>query len=70
MANWERVSPATRARMAGLMRWFRSGSLHPETECRHALMKRGMSEERANRICAVAKDMALRTTKWRKGASG
>jgi hypothetical protein len=62
--NWKQVSPAARKKLAGILKWMRT-TAHPEAECRRALMKRGMSEEKANKICSVAKDLAFRSTKWR-----
>lgn len=64
--NWKRVGPGDKKKLEGILKWART-TKHPHTKCKRALMERGVSPERADRICAVMKDMALRTTKWRKG---
>ena len=56
--------------LKALIRWNRKEAAtggHPVTQCMHALMREGMSRERAGAICASTKDRALGTTKWRKG---
>jgi hypothetical protein len=67
--NWQLVSPEARQKLKGILKWARTGTAHPFTECKAALVKRGTSPERANRICAVMKDMSRSSTKWRKGGS-
>lgn len=67
MAEWQHQSPEAWARMKNLLKWFRTGSAHPHHECTRALMKDGVPEARAVKMCAVAKDMALKSTKWRSG---
>lgn len=69
MAEWQTVSPAKFAEMKGLLKWFRTGSAHPHKECTRALVKKGVPESRAVKICAVAKDMAFKSTKWRNSGS-
>lgn len=67
--NYQLVSPEDRKKLAPILAWARK-QRHPHREMVKALMKRGYSKARANKIAAVAKDMALGTTKWREGGNG
>ncbi len=60
------VTPADRAKLAGLLKHYR-GKAHPFTACKRDQMKHGLSEEHANRRCAVIKDLIEGNTKWREG---
>lgn len=67
--NWKLVSPEAKRKLSGILKWARKQP-HPHTQCKAALVKRGVPPERADRICAVMKDMALKRTTWRKGGRG
>lgn len=62
------MSPEDKRKLKGILAWnrkeFAKGG-HPMTRCMHALEREGMTPERAARICARTKDVALGTTKWR-----
>lgn len=64
------TSPSDREKLKSLLRWnreqFAKGG-HSVGPCMRSLMREGMPRERAGAICARTKDMALGTTKWRKG---
>lgn len=63
--NYQRVSPQAKKKLSGILKWNRT-TAHPVTECIRALVtKHGMPKDRAARICAVAKDTALKSTHWR-----
>lgn len=64
--NWKLVSPEARRKLKGILAWNRR-TAHPHTKCTIALMKKGVPKERAVKICAVAKDAALKRTTWREG---
>lgn len=64
--NWKLVSPSSKAKLKDILAWARK-TPHPFTQCKAALVKRGTPPDRADKICAVMKDMALHTTSWRKG---
>lgn len=68
LPNWKLVSPASRAKLSGILSWARK-QLHPFTACMRSkeLAARVPDPMKRKRICAVMKDMALGTTKWRKG---
>ncbi len=61
------VSPEDKKKLKGILKWM-AKSPHPFTKCKKALLAHGWSEERANKTCAVLKDVQRGTTKWRKGA--
>lgn len=63
--NWKQVSPENRKKVDPLVKhWM--GHAHPFTACVNELApEKGM--EAAKRICAVVKDMGMKSTKWRKG---
>lgn len=65
-SNWKAISPAAAKKLKGILKWNRTTS-HPHRKCVEALMGKGVPKENADKICAVAKDRALRTTKWRNG---
>lgn len=62
--NWKLVSPKAKAQLSGILKWARKQP-HPFTQCKIALTKRGVPPERADKICGVMKDMALKRTTWR-----
>lgn len=64
--NWQAVGPRAKEKLKGILQWNRK-TAHPHTQCVAALAKKGIPPERANKICAVAKDMALKRTTWREG---
>ena len=61
------VSPADRVKLKSLLAHY-AKKAHPFTACKRDQMKHGLSEDHANRRCAVLKDLIRGTTKWRKGA--
>lgn len=65
--NYQTVSPTAYAKLKGILKWARTESAHPFSECKRALIKRGKTPEQADKICGVMKDMAFQTTHWRKG---
>lgn len=65
--NWQLVSPHAKQKLKDILQWARHTS-HPFTQCKDALVKKGTPPERADKICGVMKDLALHTTKWRKGS--
>ena len=70
MANiYRNTSPSDMQKLKSLLKWART-TAHPFTSCRNALVKRGTPVASANRICARFKDIAMGTTKWRKGSRG
>ena len=66
--NYKLVSPASRKKLSSILSWARKQP-HPFTACMHSkeLSARVPDPTRRKKICAVMKDMALGTTKWRKG---
>lgn len=60
------VTAGDRKKLAGLLKHYRAEA-KPFTACKRDQMKHGLSEEHANRRCAVIKDLIEGTTKWRKG---
>lgn len=66
--NWTQVSPAARKKIDPIVKHYR-GMAHPFTACVADNTKR-FGPERAKKVCAVVKDMAEGTTKWRKGGKG
>jgi hypothetical protein len=61
--NWKLVTPEERGKLKGLLAHYRKMA-HPFTQCVADNTKR-FGKERAERICAVLKDLIRRTTKWR-----
>jgi hypothetical protein len=61
--NWKLVTPEERSKLKGLIEHYR-GMPHPFTQCVTDNSKR-FGKERAERVCAVLKDLIRRTTKWR-----
>lgn len=64
--NFKQVTPEARHKLAGIIRHYR-GMAHPFATCVRDNTQR-FGQERAERICAVVKDLAMGTTHWRKGA--
>ncbi len=62
------VTPADRAKLAGLLKHYR-GMTHPFRVCKRDQMKHGLSEDHAERRCAVIKDLIEGNTKWREGGN-
>lgn len=60
------VSPADRTKLRFLIAYYMKKP-HPFTSCKRDQIKHGLSEDHANRRCAVLKDLGTGTTKWRKG---
>jgi hypothetical protein len=65
VTNWKAVTPEHRKKIGPIVRHYMKDP-HPFTACVRDNTKR-FGEDRAKRICAVVKDMGMRTTKWRKG---
>lgn len=61
--NWKQVGPRERKKIGPIVRHYMSKP-HPFTACVNDNTKR-FGRERAERICAVVKDMGRRSTKWR-----
>lgn len=61
--NWKQVTPGNRKKVSPLVNHYMKQA-HPFTACVRDNTKR-FGLERAQRICAVVKDMGRRTTKWR-----
>lgn len=58
------VSPDDRKKLAPLLKHYAKME-HPFTACKRDQLKHGLSEDHANRRCAVLKDLIKGTTKWR-----
>lgn len=65
--NFTKIPPANVAKLKGIIEHYK-GMAHPFTACVRDQIKHGLSEDHANRRCAVVKDLAMGTTKWRKGS--
>jgi len=63
LANYQRVTPGERKKLKGLMKYY-AKKKKPFTECVRDNTKR-FGKDRAERICAVLKDLIKGTTKWR-----
>lgn len=63
LANYQRVTPGEKKKLKGLMAYY-AKKKHPFTECVRDNTKR-FGKDRAERICAVLKDLIKGTTKWR-----
>lgn len=63
LANYQRVTPGEKKKLKGLMAYY-AKKAHPFTSCVNDNTKR-FGKERAERICAVLKDLIKGTTKWR-----
>jgi peptidoglycan hydrolase-like protein with peptidoglycan-binding domain/adenine/guanine phosphoribosyltransferase-like PRPP-binding protein len=63
--NWKQVTPEHRRKIDAIVRYYMKKP-HPFGACVRDNTKR-FGKDRAERICAVVKDMGRRTTKWRKG---
>jgi Putative phage serine protease XkdF len=58
------VSVKDRAKLKGLLAHY-GGKAKPFTACKADQIKHGLSEDHANRRCAVLKDLIRGTTRWR-----
>lgn len=58
------VGPGDLRKLAPLMRHY-AANPHPFSACKRDQLKHGLSEDHANRRCAVLKDLIKGTTKWR-----
>lgn len=65
--NWTQVGAAAKKRLKGLIAHYRKMP-HPFRACVRDNRKR--FGDRAEKVCAVLKDLAMKTTKWRKGGRG
>jgi len=65
LSNADRVGPEARHKLKGILDKYRH-SAHPFTECVRDNRKRFGT--RAEKVCAVLKDIIEGTTKWRKGS--
>lgn len=63
LANYQRVTPGEKKKLKGLMAHY-AKKPHPFTSCVNDNTKR-FGKERAEKICAVLKDLIKGTTKWR-----
>lgn len=63
--NFKQVSPEHKKKLGPLIKHYRKYE-HPFTQCVTDNIKR-FGKERAERVCAVLKDLMKRTTKWRNG---
>jgi outer membrane murein-binding lipoprotein Lpp len=63
------VTPGDRKKLAGLLKHY-AGMAHPFTACKRDQIKHGLSEDHANKRCAVVKDLIHGGTGWRKGGDG
>lgn len=63
------VSPEDKKKLKGILAHY-AKMAHPFTACKRDQIKHGLSEEHANRRCAVIKDIIRGTTKWRGKAEG
>lgn len=65
LSNADRVGPAARKRLKGLLDFYRKKA-HPFTACVRDNTKR-FGHDDAEKVCAVLKDLEEGTTKWRNG---
>jgi hypothetical protein len=65
LSNAEMVGPEARARLGPLMRHYASMP-HPFTSCVRDNTKR-FGADRAEKVCAVLKDLVVGNTRWRHG---
>lgn len=63
LANFQRVTPRERKKLSGLMKFY-AKKPHPFRSCVRDNTKR-FGKDRAERVCAVLKDLIKGTTKWR-----
>lgn len=66
-ANWKAVGPEAKRRLAPLVKHY-MGKAHPFASCVRDQVKHGLSEDHANRRCAVVKDIGSGGTGWRRGS--
>lgn len=67
--NFTKIPPKNVAKLKGIIEHYK-GMAHPFTACVRDQVKHGLSDDHAKRRCAVVKDLAMGTTKWRKGGKG
>ena len=60
------VSAKDKLKLLPLLKHYRSKA-HPFTACYNDPIKHGLSPDHAKRGCAVIKDLATGSTKWREG---
>lgn len=65
--NFTKVPAANVAKLRPIIDHYK-GMAHPFATCVRDQVKHGLSEDHANRRCAVVKDLGQGTTKWRKGS--
>lgn len=65
--NFTKIPAKNVAKLKGIVEHYAKAA-KPFTECVADQVKHGLSEDHANRRCAVVKDLGRGTTKWRKGA--
>ena len=63
LANYQRVTPGEKKKLKGLMAYY-AKKPHPFTSCVRDNTKR-FGKDRAEKVCAVLKDLIKGTTKWR-----
>lgn len=63
LANYQRVTPKEKKQLHGLLKYY-ANKKHPFEACVRDNTKR-FGKDRAERICAVLKDIIRGTTKWR-----
>lgn len=63
VANWKAVSPASKKKLQPLVQHYMKKK-HPFTACVRDNTKR-FGKDRAERMCAVLKDIGYQSTKWR-----
>jgi hypothetical protein len=62
--NWKQVTPRAKAKLSGLIKHYMKNP-HPFTACVRDNRKR--FGDRAEKVCAVLKDLGKQGTDWRKG---
>jgi hypothetical protein len=65
--NWKQVTPEEKRKLGPLVRHYRKFA-HPFTKCVADNTKR-FGRERAEKVCAVLKDVMRRSTKWRESGA-
>lgn len=62
--EFQKVGPHAREKLKGILQHY-AKKPKPFTACVRDQIKHGLSQEMANRRCAVIKDLIMGTTKWR-----